>query len=89
MGNSESSVVTSPGARTSTWAAKVKSLSSYNLYNVQAVEVLFAGTIPVEIGDQTQAYNLAESFTQTGQLSVGTFIVMSKVGDKNVFYAPV
>jgi hypothetical protein len=82
----EVSVVTSPGARTAAWAVKVKSNSSYNIYNVIAVVIGDAGSIPVEIGGQTQAVNLAESFQQEGTLSAGTYAVMSRVGDKNVFH---
>jgi len=86
---SEISVVTSPGARASNWAVKVKSLSSYNVYNVRVVEIGDAGSLPTEIGGQMQAVNLAESFLDDGQLPVGTYVVISRVGDKNVFYAPV
>ncbi len=82
----EVSVVTSPGARTAGWAVKVKSNSSYNFYNVIAVVIGDAGSIPVEIGGQTQAVNLAESFQQQGTLSAGTYAVMFRVGDKNVFH---
>ena len=82
----EVSVVTSPGARTAGWAVKVKSNSSYNFYNVIAVVIGDAGSIPVEIGQQTLAVNLAESFQQQGTLSAGTYAVMFRVGDKNVFY---
>lgn len=82
----EISVVTSPGARTAAWAVKVKSNSSYNFYNVVAVVIGDAGSIPVEIGQQTLAVNLAESFQQEGTLSAGTYVVMSRVGDKNVFH---
>lgn len=85
----EVSFVASPGARASAWAVKVKGLSSYNVYNVRPVEIGDAGSLPVEIGGQMQAVNLAESFMQSGQLPVGTYVVMSRVGDKNVFYAPV
>lgn len=80
-------IVTSPGARAAGWAVKVKSLSSYNVYNVRAVEVGDPGSVPVEIGGQMQAVNLAESFLQQGTLQEGTYAVMSRVGDKNVFYA--
>jgi hypothetical protein len=83
----EVSIVASPGARTSAWAVKVKSLSSYNVYNVRAVEIGDPGSLPVEIGGQMQAVNLAESFLETGQLPTGTFAVMSRVGGKNAFYA--
>ncbi|GAI09174.1 unnamed protein product, partial [marine sediment metagenome] len=51
----EVSVVTSPGARTAAWVVKIKSNSSYNFYNVVAVVIGDAGSIPVEIGGQTQA----------------------------------
>jgi hypothetical protein len=88
-GTQEVSVVTSPGARAAAWAIKVKSNSSYNVYNVVAVMIGDAGSLPIEVGQQTQAVNLAESFLQQGTLAAGTYAVMSRVGDKNVFYAPV
>jgi hypothetical protein len=83
----EVSVVASPGARAAAWAVKIKSNSSYNVYNVVAVEIGDAGTAPTEIGQQTQAVNLAESFTEQGTLSAGTYAAMFRVGSKNVFYA--
>jgi len=83
----ETSVVTSPGARAAAWSVKVKSLASYNVYNVCAVQIGDPGSLPVEIGQQMQAVNLAESFLDEGTLQVETFAVMSRVGDKNVFYA--
>ena len=85
----EISVVTSPGARAAAWAVKVKTNSSYNVYNVRAVVIGDAGSLPTEIGQETQAVNLAESFLQQGTLPAGTYVVMLRVGDKNVFYAPV
>ena len=85
----EISVVTSPGARAAAWAVKVKSNSSYNVYNVRMVVVGDAGTLPVEIGQQMQAVNLAESFLQQGTLSAGSYVIIFKVGEKNIFYAPV
>ena len=85
----EVSVVISPGARAAGWAVKIKSLSSYNVYNVRAVVIGGAGTLPVEIGAQMQAVNLAESFLHDGQLAAGTCAVMLRVGEKNVFYVPV
>ncbi len=83
------SVVTSPGARASAWAVKIKSLSSYNVYNVCAVQIGDAGSPPVEVGGQSEAVNIAESFTQTGQLSADTFAIMFRLGEKNIFYVPV
>jgi hypothetical protein len=87
VNSGEVSVVTSPGARAAAWAVKVKSNSSYNVYNVVAVVIGDAGTVPSEIGKQMQAVNLAESFLEEGTLPAGTYTVMFRVGDKNVFYA--
>jgi hypothetical protein len=89
QGTEEVSVVASPGARVSAWSVKVKGLLSYNVYNVRTVIIGDAGSLPAEIGGQMQAVNLAESFIDEGQLPVGTYVAMFKVGDKNVFYAPV
>jgi len=83
----EVSVVTSPGARVAAWAVMVKSNFLYNAYNVVAVVIGAAGSAPVEIGAQTQAVNLAESYLQQGTLTAGTLAIMFRVGDKNVFYA--
>ena len=85
----ETSIVTSPGARAAAWVVKVKSNSSYNVYNVRAVVIDAPGTIPSEIGQQVQAVNLAEDFLEEGQLPAGTYVVMSRVGERYVFYAPV
>ena len=85
----EVSVVASPGTKTVAFAAKIKSLSSYNIYNVSMVELNSAGSEPSEVGGQMQAVNLAESFTSSGQLTAGTYVVVFKVGEKNIFYAPV
>jgi len=83
----EVSTVASPGARAAAWTVKIKSHSSYNVYNVRTVEIGEPGSLPVEIGTQTKAVNLAESFLQQGQLAAGTYTVMFRVADKNVFYA--
>lgn len=86
QGTNEIAVVTSPGARTAAWAVKVKSNSSYNIYKVVTVIITAPGLAPSEIGQQVEAVNLAESFTQQGTLPAGTYAVMSRIGDKNVFY---
>jgi hypothetical protein len=86
QGTGEIAVVTSPGARATAWVVKVKSNSSYNVYNVVAVVINDAGSVPTEIGQQMQAVNLAESFTQTGTLPAGTYAVMARVRGKNVFH---
>jgi hypothetical protein len=85
----EKLAVISPGARVTAWAVKIKSLADYNVYNVRAVVLGDPGSLPVEIGAEMQAVNLAESFLQEGQLSTGTYVLMCRVGGKNVFYAPV
>ena len=85
----EKSVLVSAGTGAGSWAGKVESLSSYNVYNVCLVEINEAGFVPSEIGQNMQAYNLAESFIATGTLAVGTYVVVAKVGEKNIFYAPV
>jgi len=81
--------VGSPGARVAAWTIKVISLSSYNVYNVRTVQVGEPGTVPALIGNQVEAVNVAESFLGEGQLPAGTYAIMFRVGDKNVFYAPV
>jgi hypothetical protein len=83
----DTSVVASPGARATAWAVKVKSNSSYNVYNVRAVEIGDPGSLPVELGQEVKAVNLAESFLGQGTLPAGTYVLMCRVGDKNVFYA--
>jgi len=86
QGTDEIAVVTSPGARTAAWTVKIKSHSSYNVYNVIAVVIGNPGSEPSEIGQQMQAVNLAESFTDQGTLPADTYAVMVRVGGKNVFY---
>jgi hypothetical protein len=83
----ETAVVTSPGARAAAWAIKVKSHVSYNVYKVRAIVIGDAGSYPVEIGQDCEAVNLAEPFLEQGTLPADTYAVMSKVGDKYVFYA--
>ncbi len=83
----ETTVVTSPGAGAAGWPAKIKSLYGYNVYNVRAVVLGEPGTLPVEIGQQMKAVNLAESFLESGTLPAETYVVILRVGDKNIFYA--
>lgn len=84
----DTTMVTSPGSGTIAWTVKIKSNASYNLYHVIAIVISDAGTEPVEIGQQTQAFNLAEPFDQQGTLTAGMYVLMFRVGGKNVFYAP-
>jgi hypothetical protein len=68
-------------------AAKIKELSSYNIYIVRAVELGEAGTLPVEFGEEFEAVNLAEAFLSQGQLAAGAIVLIGRIGSKNVFYA--
>ncbi len=87
-GPGEVSVVVSPGERAGCQAVKVKGNVSYNVYKVCEVMIGEPGTLPVEIGTETEAVNVAEDFLQAGQLASGSYVPMHRVGDKNVFYAP-
>ena len=78
--------VTNVGGGQGSFAAKVKSNHAYNVYMVRVVEMLAEGQTPVELGSETKAINLAEAFNQAGLLATGTYIVMHRVSDKNVFY---
>jgi hypothetical protein len=83
----ESAVVISPGARAAGWAIVVKSHVQYNVYHVRAVILGAPGSVPVEVGEQMEAVNLAESFLDQGTIPAGTYAVMCRVGETNVFYA--
>ena len=83
----ENALVISPGARVGAWAVKVKSHVDYNVYRVCAVVIGDTGSMPVEIGDQMEAVNLAESFLAQGSLAAGKYALMCRVGERNVFYA--
>ena len=86
-GISEVTRLTSAGGGTSAFTAKVKSNYSYNIYNVRLIEILAEGQSPMEIGGELKAINLAEDFTQQGQLSAGGYVLVFTAGEKNVFYA--
>jgi hypothetical protein len=83
----ETSLLVSSGDRTTAWAVKIKSHVGYNVYKVGRVVLEDAGVSPTEFGEEVEATNLAESFLSQGMLSTGTYAVMCRVGEKNVFYA--
>ena len=83
----ETSLVVGSGAGSTAWPVKVKSRVAWNVYRVRAVVVGEAGAIPVEIGQEIEATNLAESFTSQGALAAGTFAILFRAGERNVFYA--
>ena len=86
-GQSEVARVTSAGGGQTVFAAKVKSSHAYNIYKVRMVEMISEGQNPAEIGGELKATNLAESFTQQGQLAVGTYVLVCSIGAMNMFYA--
>ncbi len=88
-GANEVSVVASAGDRVIAWVIKVKSLSQYNIYNVCSVEITTPGWDPTEIGEDTQAFNVAEPFDEEGLLAADTYAIMFRVGENNVFFVPV
>jgi len=83
----ETAVVVSPGLSATPWPVKIKSHVSRNVYSVRAVIIGDTGSIPIEMGEQIEATNLAESYLSEGTLSTGTFAIMFRSGQKNVFYA--
>jgi len=82
----ENALVVSPGARVGAWAVKVKDHVDYNVYHVRAVVIGDTGSTPMEIGDEMEAVNLAESFLAQGTLAAGKYALMCRVGEKNVFH---
>jgi hypothetical protein len=68
------------------WAVTVKSHVAYNVYNVRAIVVGDPGSAPLEVGEQVQAVNLAESFLTQGTVPAGKCAMMCRVGETNVFY---
>jgi hypothetical protein len=83
----ETSAVVSPGARIAALAVAVKSHVACNVYLVRAIVIGSPGTVPMEIGEQMEAVNLAEPFLEAGTVAPGACAVLSRVGEKNVFYA--
>ncbi|MBM4027507.1 MAG: hypothetical protein FJ280_19185 [Planctomycetes bacterium] len=83
----ETSTVVAPGARIPARVVKVKSHVAYNVYRVRAVVINSPGLAPTEIGEQMDAINLAESFLAPGTLAPGVYTIITRVGEKNVFYA--
>jgi hypothetical protein len=88
-GLNESAFVTSAGGRTIGFVAKVISKFNYNHYNVKAVEVDGAGSFPIVVGNEVRAVNVAEPFLAQGNLPAGSYVIIFKIGEYYVFYAPV
>jgi|GEM_PF-593706 len=82
----ELALVRATGAMPPAWTIKILSLDSYNLYNVQLVNITTPGDTPSVVSGDLQAYNVAEPFTEDGSISSGMYAVMWRVGKNNVFY---
>ena len=81
--------VVSPGATVQVFACKVKSSVSHNLYKVRMVEIGPPGTLPVEIGDEMEAIDLSDDFSNpASDVSIGSIVVVSRVAGKYVFNKP-
>jgi hypothetical protein len=83
----ETSTVVAPGARIPARVVTVKSHVAYNIYLVRAVVIAEPGTAPTEIGEQMEAVNLAEPFLAQGTVPPGAYAILTRVGEKNIFYA--
>lgn len=84
---SEHSLVSATGAAPAAWTIKILGLNSYNLYDIQQVQITTIGVTPSTVGgSDTTAFNLAEPFNAPGSVAAGTYAVMWRVGNKNVFY---
>lgn len=83
----ETTIISSPGANTSAWLAKIQENVSYNVYDVINVVTGEPGSEPVAMGLQMQAINIAEPFDEQGTLSIGTYVIIFQLGNKYVFYA--
>ena len=88
-GQKEIYSVSSTGQNPEVWIGKIIGLDSYNLYNVERVVPIGVGIAPLGLVDNIQAINVAESFTQQGQLATGVYVLVFKISEKNVFYAQV
>ena len=47
-----------------------------------------AGSMPMVVGNEVRAVNVAESFISQGNLPAGKYVIMFKIGEYYCFYAP-
>jgi hypothetical protein len=83
----ESTIISSPGANTSAWLARIQENVSYNIYDVINVVLGEAGSEPVAMGLETQAINIAEPFDEQGTLPGDIYVIIFRLGNKYIFYA--
>ena len=85
--SSEGSLVRATGTSPPAWTVQVKALVKFNVYRVQQVSIGPAGVLPIPVGGyEVDAVNLAESFTVSGSVSVGTCAVMWRIGDRYIIW---
>ncbi len=87
--NREHCRVISTGKGGGGFVAKIINKEDCNHYKIAAVEIGQAGTMPVAMGGLLYAVNVAEPFLSQGTLPSGTFVTVSRAGDKYVFSRPV
>jgi len=83
----ETEIISSTGANTSAWLARIQENVSYNVYDVINVILEEPGSEPVAMGMQTQAINMAEPFDEQGTLPCDIYVIIFRIGNKYVFYA--
>jgi hypothetical protein len=83
----ETTILNSPGSVVAVYAAKIQENYSYNVYNVIKTVIGEPGSEPVSMGEDVQALNLAESFSQQGTLASDTYVIIFRIGNRYVFYA--
>jgi hypothetical protein len=83
----DTSALVWPGGGMALWVVKVKGHVEDNVYLVRTVTLEEPGVLPVEFGEPMEAVNLAEPFLEPGMLAPGTYAILCRVGEKNVFYA--
>jgi len=82
----ETSVIVSPGGGLQVWVVKIKGHVDRNVYSVCGVTLGEMGSLPVEVGEEMEATNLAESFLDQGTLTAGTYAILHRLGERKVFY---
>ena len=81
----EKYLISTTGGGPFTWTGRITDHITYNWYHVQPVCIGEPGSLPVALGPDRTACNLAESFMDQGTLAVGTYVVFRQVGEYYVF----
>jgi len=83
----EKEVVATSGTIAEIFAAQIKSRKLYNVYSVQPVLIKAIGESPIEVGDQVEAVNVAESFLYPGNAEIGLYVLVYVSQGRFVFWA--